>query len=394
VIRLVAEASLRDALTRAPAVALLGPRQVGKTTLAKRLAAGREDVLYLDAERRADARKLDDADAFLRQQAGKLVIIDEVHHVPHLFRELRGIIDDRRAAGLTTGQFLLLGSASLDLVQHASESLAGRVVYMSLDPIDSREGSAAGHSNESLWLRGGFPESLLAKNDAASLQWRVDFIRSYLERDVPMFAPRMPATTLSRFWTMLAHSQGTMLNHARLAQGLGVTGAAVGRYVDLLADLLLVRRLQPWSGNGSKRLVKSPKVYVRDSGLVHALLDIGTHDALLGHPVAGPSWEGFVIENLLAVAGPRTVPMFYRSADGAEIDLLLEVAGRVVVAIEVKRSSSPHIDKPMTTTCDALDISQRWVIGNVEDSYPARDGVTVHSLSTAMTALHGLVTAR
>jgi predicted AAA+ superfamily ATPase len=380
-------AALRRNLAHAPAVALLGPRQVGKTTLARLVAHEFPGSLYLDLESTPDLRKLDDAHAYLNDQAGRLTVIDEIQRAPQLFAELRGLIDKRRAAGERYGQFLLLGSASLDLVQQASETLAGRITYLDMGPIMPWEATAAGIGLDQLWLRGGFPDSLTAGSEEASYLWRQAFIRSYLERDVPMFAPRMPAATVGRLWSMLANAQGSMLNAARLAQGLGVSSPAVMRYIDLLADLMLVRRLQPWSGNLGKRLVRSPKVYVRDSGLVHALLEIGTHDHLLGHPVVGPSWEGFVVEALITAAGPSVIPMFYRTADGAELDLVFERAGKAQVGIEIKRSSAPKIEKGFTVACEDLGLEHRLIVSAGQGSYQARDGVTVHGLASAVDAV-------
>ena len=340
-------ATVEDRLRHLPGVVLLGPRQVGKTTLARRLVTTRgARAIYLDLEREADRRRLADAEAFLRQQAGKLVVVDEIHRFPALFETLRGIIDDRRAAGERAGHFLLLGSASIDLMRQSSESLAGRVAHVELGPLDLMEiHGTDGDNADRLWVRGGFPESFLSESDRDSLIWRQSFVRSYLERDVPMFAPRMPTETIGRLWTMLAHSQGAPLQAARLALGLGVSAPAVARYVDLLVDLLLLRRLRPWSGNVGKRLVKAPRTYIRDSGIVHALLDLPDRDTLLGHPVAGPSWEGFLIENLIGAAGGVSTPYFYRTEDGAEVDLVLERGGVVEAAIEIKRTTAPTVSK-------------------------------------------------
>lgn len=318
-------AALDAALAEAPAVALLGPRQVGKTTLALAVADARPSV-YLDLESEADRAKLSEPRLYLEQHADKLIILDEIHRAPQLFAELRGLIDQGRRSGRSTGRFLILGSASIDLLKQSSESLAGRIRYLELGPIDA--GEVGRERLQALWLRGGFPESLLAASDAASLRWRRDFIRTYLERDIPQLGPRIPAETLRRFWTMLAHQQAGLLNAAALARALVVDGKTVARYLDLLVDLLLVRRLPPWQRNVGKRLVKSPKVYVRDSGLVHALLSISDHEALLAHPVAGASWEGLVIESLLAAAPTGTEASFYRTSAGAEIDLLLELPGQ------------------------------------------------------------------
>lgn len=365
----------------APAVVLLGPRQVGKTTLARRIAnQWTSGSVYLDMERPADRRRLDDADSYLRTLTGKLVVIDEIHRLPGLFEILRGIIDDYRATGQRYGHFLLLGSAALDLMQQSAESLAGRVAYIEMGPITILEAiSQPEQSETSLWTRGGFPESLLASNDANSLNWRIDFIRSYLERDVPMFAPRMPAETINRLWTMLAHQQGSILNQVRLAASLGISAPTVIRYIDLLVDLQLVRRMTPWSGNLGKRLIKSPKVYVRDSGIVHALLGLRQWDDVLSHPVAGLSYEGFVIENLIQAATQNTqVPRlatYYRTHDGAEIDLVFERAGQPEMAIEIKRSSAPSVERGFSVACEDLGVKQRYVVYPGSETFPLRSGV-------------------
>lgn len=365
-----------------PAVVLLGPRQVGKTTLARKIAADwPAGAVYLDMERPADRRRLDDADAYLRAQAPKLVVIDEIHRVPELFATLRGIIDDRRAQGQRHGHFLLLGSAALELMQQSSETLAGRVAYLDMGPVDMAEAQAAGIPENQLWARGGFPDSLLAPDERSSFAWRQDFIRSYLERDVPMFAPRLPAETLGRLWTMLAHQQGGLLNQAQLAASLGVSAPAVGRYVDLLADLQLVRRLPPWAVNVGKRLVKTPKVFVRDSGIVHALLGLASVDDVLGHPVAGASYEGFVLETLIRGASSTHRAHFYRTHDGAEIDLLLERGGRPEIAVEVKRSTAPSPDRGFGQACDDLGIEQRYLVYPGPERFPLRHGAQAIGLA-------------
>ncbi len=367
---------VRQRLSQAsPAVVLLGPRQVGKTTLARQIAADwPQGALYLDMEMPSDRQRLSDAEAYLRAQSPKLVVVDEIHRVPELFAVLRGLIDERRASGQRFGHFLLLGSASLDLMRQSSESLAGRVAYLEMGAITADEAQAAQLPLDQLWSRGGFPDSTLAGSDALSLMWRQDFIRSYLERDVPMFAPRMPAQTLGRLWTMLAHQQGGLLNQARLAASLDVTAPTLTRYVDLLVDLQLVRRLMPWSVNLGKRLVKSPKVYVRDSGLVHALLGLQTTDDLLGHPVLGASFEGWVIETLVQRLPADARAWFYRSHQGAEIDLLIERGGRPQIAIEVKRSSAPSPGKGFAQACDDLEVAQRWLVYPGTERYPLRHG--------------------
>lgn len=351
---------LNIALGESPAVALLGPRQVGKTTLALEVAARRAAV-YLDLESEADRAKLSEPELYLAQHEDKLVILDEIQRAPQLFRILRGLIDAGRRRGRGKGRFLVLGSASIDLLKQSSESLAGRIRYLELAPLDA--GEVGRERLDALWLRGGFPESLLAASDAASLRWRTDFIRTYLERDIPQLGPRIPAETLRRLWTMLAHQQGGLLNAAALARALAVDGKTVAAYLDLLVDLLLVRRLPPWHGNIRKRLVKSPKVYVRDSGLVHALLGVGEREALLAHPVAGGSWEGLVIESLIAAAPNGTETHFFRTATGAEIDLLLQLPGRRKPwAIEIKRGLAPKLERGFHLACDTLRAERHLVV--------------------------------
>jgi len=370
--------ALTTALAEVPAVALLGPRQSGKTTLALEVARTRPAV-YLDLESEADRAKLSEAELYLAEHEDKLVILDEIQRTPRLFRSLRGIIDAGRRSGRGKGRFLVLGSASIDLLKQASESLAGRIRQLELAPLDA--GEVGRDRLDALWLRGGFPESLLADSDAASLRWRVDFIRTYLERDIPLLGPRIPAETLRRLWTMLAHQQGGLLNAAALARALALDGKTVASYLDLLVDLLLVRRLSSWHGNVRKRLVKSPKVYVRDSGLVHALLGIGDREALLAHPVAGGSWEGLAIESLIAAAPSGTEPYFFRTAAGAEIDLLLQMPGqRKPWAIEIKRGLAPQIERGFHLACDTVrPLRRRVVYGGVE-RFPIAEGVEAASL--------------
>jgi len=371
--------ALTSALAEAPAVALLGPRQVGKTTLALDVAATRPAV-YLDLESEADRAKLAEPEIYLAQHADKLVILDEIQRTPELFQSLRGLIDTGRRRGQRKGRFLVLGSAAIALLKQSSESLAGRIRYLELAPLDA--GEVGRDRLEALWLRGGFPESLLAEADAASLRWRVDFIRTYLERDVPQLGPRIPAERLRRLWTMLAHSQGGLLNAAALARALAVDGKTVAAYLDLLVDLLLVRRLMPWHGNIRKRLVKSPKVYVRDSGLVHALLGIGDREALLAHPVAGASWEGLAIESLIGAAPSGTDAYFFRTSAGAEIDLLLELPGhRQPWAIEIKRGLAPKIERGFHLACESVRPERCLVVYGGVERFPLADGIEAVSLS-------------
>jgi predicted AAA+ superfamily ATPase len=308
------------------------------------------------------------------------VILDEIHRAPELFQALRGLIDEGRRRGHRTGRFLILGSASMDLLRQSGESLAGRIAYIEMTPFDVLDTQGADLDLETLWVRGGFPESSLAADDSRSFNWRKDFIRTYLERDIPQLGPRVPAETLQRLWTMLAHGHASLLNASRLASALMVSAQTITRYIDLLADLLLVRRLRPFHGNAGKRLVKSPKVYVRDSGIVHALLGIRDHNALAGHPVKGASWEGFVIENLLAAAPEASIPSFYRTAVGAEIDLLLEIPGQGLWAIEIKHSLSPKVDKGFPVACADLNPTRRFLVYSGTDRYPLSSELEAISL--------------
>ena len=282
---------------------------------------------------------------------------------------------------------MLLGSASIDLLRQASESLAGRITYVELFPLDATEVGGERTFQQRLWLRGGFPESFLAPDDATSLEWRDSFIRTYLERDVPQLGPRIPAETLLRYWTMLAHCQGGLLNASRLAASLGVSGRTVGRYLDLMVDLLLVRRLQPWASNIGKRLVRSPKVYIRDSGILHALLHIRDLDELLGHPVAGTSWEGLVLETLIGIAPRGTAPFFYRTAAGAEIDLLLELPGGRRWAFEMKRSLAPKPSRGFRNACEDLQPQRRIIVYPGEETFPVGGGIEVMGVPRAANVL-------
>jgi len=371
------QALLAEELQLSPAVALLGPRQVGKTTLALEVA---RDIphIYLDLESERDRSKLAQSELYLESHLDKLVILDEVHRAPGLFPVLRGLIDQARRMGRASGQYLLLGSASLNVLQQSSETLAGRIAYLELAPLNVME--VGQDSVEPLWLRGGFPQSLSAPSDARSLRWRENFISTYLERDIPQFGPRIAAETLRRFWTMLAHHQGSMLNVAHLSRNLGVDVKTVQSYIDLLCDLLLVRRLAPWHTNTGKRLVKAPKVYVRDSGLVHALLNIETREALLSHMVVGASWEGYCIETLLACAPKGVTGYFYRTGGGAEIDLLLTWPGGELWAIEIKRSSAPKVERGFHSACHDLNPSHKWVVYPGQESYPISADIQAISL--------------
>lgn len=377
------ETELLQLLEQFSAAAILGPRQIGKTTLAQQIAARtKPSPVYLDLEHPADLAKLDDPGQYFEAHTDRLIILDEIQRMPGLFQVLRGVID-RRRAGQQAGQFLILGSASRDLLKQSSESLAGRIAYKELTGLTVSE--IKRNDQETLWLRGGFPDSFLARDDRASMRWRMNFISTYLERDVPQLGPRIPAVTLRRLWTMLAHSQGEQVNVAKLAGGLAVSAHTAKRYIELLEDLLLVRTLRPWAGNIKKRLVKAPKVYIRDSGITHALLNLTTIDDVLGHPVAGASWEGFALENILSVMPEGATSWFYRTAAGAEIDLVVEQGLRQRIAIEIKRSLAPSVSKGFHLGCEDIKAKHRYVVYPGKEKYPISNGVIVMPLVETMT---------
>ncbi len=377
--------TVRERLDLFPAVALLGPRQVGKTTLAE-IIAEEHSSIYLDLEKFEDLEKLSDPGYFLNTHEHKLIIMDEIQRIPNLFPILRGIIDKGRKKGIRTGRFLLLGSASGDLLRQSGETLAGRIAYVEMSPLHLLE--TGGKSVEMLWIRGGFPDSFLAKSNRKSIIWRDSFILTYLERDLPQLGARVPVTTLRRLWTMLSHLQGETLNIARIARGLGLDVRTVSQYLDFLVDLLLVRLLPPYYINVGKRLVKSPKVYVRDSGILHSLLGLDDLNAVLGHPVVGGSWEGFVIETLVSAAPERANAWFYRTAAGAEIDLVMELPGGELWAIEIKRSSAPKIEKGFHHALQDLCPARAFLVGANTDRYPKTSEIEVIGLADLTKALH------
>jgi len=382
--------TIKTALSRQAAVGLIGPRQVGKTTMA--LAIAKEfEALYLDLESRTDRDKLSDPELFLKEYEDTLVIFDEIHRVPELFASLRSLIDQGRSKGKRNGRFLILGSASIDLLRQSSESLAGRIEYINMNPLGISEIPDAKNSLNKLWLRGGFPDSFLANSDSDSFIFRENFIQTYLERDVAQFGPRIPAQTLERFWTMLAHNQGGMLNASKLAAGLSLSAPTITKYIDLLADLLLVRRLQPFYANVGKRLVKSPKIYIKDSGLTHALLGIETYNELSGHPVIGSSFEGFAIENILATLPSRTKASFYRTAAGGEIDLLLELPhNKGLWAIEIKLGSAARPTKGFYTALSDLKPDKAFVVYSGNERYPINKEAEAISLHEFVEIVSGI----
>ncbi|MCY4038074.1 MAG: ATP-binding protein [Hyphomicrobiales bacterium] len=374
-------------LNENPAVAILGPRQIGKTTLALEIAETRSSN-YLDLEKSRDFQRLKDVDHYLDLHADELVILDEVQRYPDLFMSLRGVIDARRREGRGNSRFLILGSASNKLLKQSSESLAGRICYhelTSLNPFEIEE--PVGKPLQRLWMRGGFPDSYAAQSDRKSHKWRKNFIRTYLERDIPELGSRIPAATLMRFWTMLAHIQGELFNATSMAKPLGVKSVTVSRYLDLMVDLFLVRRLEPWHGNIKKQLVKSPKIYIRDSGILHALLQIPDYEELLGHSIRGKSWEGFVIENIISVLPFGIQPYFYRTSAGSEIDLLLEFGLNEYWAIEIKSNRTPTLKKGFHIACEDLKVQRKFVVYAGEDEFRDDNKTTVLSLSSFIETL-------
>jgi predicted AAA+ superfamily ATPase len=361
---------LNECLAHFPAVVLTGPRQCGKTTLAQKIAESlKKPTLYLDLESATDRRKLTDPNAFLDPLSDHLVILDEVQRVPDLFPQLRGIIDRRR----TPRRFLLLGSASPLLLRQSGESLAGRIAHVELTPFRISEVGAKLLSQ--LWLRGGFPDSLLAPSTKVSCRWREEFIRTFLERDIPQLGFRVPAEALHRLWQMLAHHHGQLLNRSQLGQSLGVTPATIGHHLDMLSQTYMVRSLPPLLPNLKKRLVKSPKVYLRDSGILHTLLGLETESDLRGHPVFGASWEGFALEQILDQY-PGWTASHYRTATGVELDLILE-KGRRRIAFEFKASSAPDVTRGFHQAIADLQPEHTYIVAPVEQSYPIGNNVTI-----------------
>ena len=365
---------------------LLGARQVGKTTLAKFITRSQNSD-YLDLESPEDLLKLRDPTSYLESQRDKLVILDEIQRVPDLFTVLRGLIDKNREQGRKAAQYLLLSSASMELLRQSSESLAGRISYLEMSGLNALEIEEDKDHLRKLWLRGGFPDSYLAESDLLSMDWLEDLVRTYLERDVPQMGFRVPATRLRRLWTMLAHLQGEPANSSKLGGSLEIDGKTVNHYIDVLVGLLLVRRLEPWYANVRKRLVKSPRFYVRDSGIVHRLLGINNQDALLSNPVLGKSWEGFVIENICSILPRHAETFYYRTAAGAEIDLVIRLSIDEILAVEIKYGVAPRISKHFNRTCEEIGATGKYVVYGGDDEFPIGNDVTVISLLRLMRKL-------
>ena len=358
------EKHVQEALKEVPAVAILGPRQCGKTTLARYLVNNLQDVLYLDLERPSDIARLGDPEALFAENSECLICIDEIQRAPEIFPVMRYIIDtDRRP-----GKFLILGSASKELIRQSSETLAGRIRYLELTPFLLNEVADLKDVAE-YWLIGGYPPSFTPAKPNASFEWRIDFVRDFLERDIPMLQPRVPPERIRRLWTMLAHSHGQLLNMTSLAGAIGVQGPTVRSYIDLLEGAFMVRRLSPYAANLKKRLVKTPKLYIRDSGVLHTLLNLPDRNTLLGHPVYGSSWEGFCIENILARCRRTVRASFFKTVRGAEIDLILE-QGQTRIAVEFKSSPNAKPQRGFWSALKDLNINRAWIVTPIKGNYP------------------------
>jgi uncharacterized protein len=365
--------NIKSCLANFPAVAILGPRQCGKSTLAKHILSEYPGAVYLDLEDPGDVARLTEPELFLKHHSTKLICMDEVQRMPGIFPVLRSVMDrqDRN------GQFLFLGSASRDLVNRSSESLAGRLIFIELSPFRFEETSQDNYKLPSYHLRGGFPRSFLAGSDELSFQWRRSFISTFLERDLSLLGFGYPPETMRKLWMMCAHQQGQIANQSALGQSLGVSHTTVRSYLDLLKETFMIRVLHPWLANSGKRIVKSPKVYIRDTGILHALLNIRTYDELLGHPVFGPSWESLVIDQVLAEHEGEAG--FYRTSAGAEIDLVLEIKGKRI-AVECKASATPSVGRGFYTAMEDLEIDETFIVAPVNEGYPLKPSVRVVSL--------------
>ncbi len=386
------ESRIVRALKTMPVVAILGPRQAGKTTLALEIANNKSDkeVAWLDLERDSDLAKLAEPEDYLKRFDNKTLIIDEVQRKPDLFRALRSLVDARKRAGEKAGHFLLLGSASRDLIQHSTETLAGRIRYLELTPFSIPElysSDPQGFDVDKLWLRGGFPDSYLAGDDDESWDWRSDFIASYVERDIPLMGPRVPATRMKRFWNMLAHWHGQQTNMSSLGKSMEVDHKTIRSYLDILTDFYMVRQFPPWSGNTRKRLVKSPKVYIRDSGMLHRLLNIPDHETLLGHPVLGASWEGFILESIVSNLSSKWRYSYYRTSSQTEIDLALEGPKQEIIAIEIKRSSAPKVTRGFHLACEDIQATRKIAIYSGQERFPLTDDTEAMNLHTFLSGI-------
>ncbi len=369
------EEKLLKALGFFPVVGIIGPRQVGKTTLAKELQKSvSKESIYIDMENPRDIVKLEDPNLFFEKNKDKCIFLDEIQLMPELFSLLRSMVDLRRIPG----RFVLLGSASPVLIRKSSETLAGRIAYMELTGFNLTE--LFGEATEKLWFRGGFPDAYLAPDNVLWKQWIENFIHTYIERDLPMLGLLVSARVLRSFWTMIAHSNGTVLNYSNLSRSLELSTATIKKYLDFLENAFLIRQLAPYFPNVKKRLVKSPKIYIRDTGILHSLLNIENEDELTGHPIKGSSWEGFVVEQVLQLSGNDYQPFFYRSHQGAECDLVLLKSGKPVFAIEIKYSSAPKLTKGNNEAFKDIGARYNFVVTPDTDDYQISNNIRVCSL--------------
>ena len=367
-----------------PAVALLGPRQCGKSTLVKELIKNINCSIFLDLERKSDLNKLTDPELYLSTKSENLICLDEIQRLPDLFPVLRFLIDDNKK----NGQFLILGSASRDLLKQSTETLAGRICYLELTPFLLQEFDTGDKTTlYDLWVKGGFPKSILSQSIKQSLLWRENFIKTFLERDIRLTGFNVSTSTMYRLWKMVAHNHGQTINYSKLAASLGVSSPTVKLYVDILSETYMLRLLPPLEVNIKKRLIKSPKVYIRDSGIFHSLMDIENFDDLFSHPGYGASWEGFCIENIISSISDRWNASFYRTSSGKELDLILE-KGQKRIAIEFKASRSPTVTKGFWSSLSDLNIKKAFIVAPVDELYPITKDVYVSDLNSVINEIN------
>ena len=366
------EKSLLESIEDYPVVALLGARQVGKSTLAKTLKIN--NIIYLDLELRSDLAKLNDPEVFFDLNPQAFICLDEIQLTPEIFGTLKGVVDKRNK----NKQFLVLGSASRDLISQSSESLAGRICYLEVAPFDLLE---SGSSNlVTLWTRGGFPRSFLSKTDEKSFQWRSNYIRTYLEQDIPRLGLGISSHNIERLWRMLAHCQGQNLNSSKIASSLGINSKKLQLCIDILEKTFIIRYLRPFENNLKKRYVKSPKIYIRDTGILHTLLGLKTINDLMGHPVYGASFESLVIENIIN-RFPDWEYFYYRTKAGAEVDLVM-LKGKRIVAIEIKTSKAPTVSRGFWTAVQDIKADEKFIIALIDNAYQIKNNIMVTNLPT------------
>ncbi|MBN1184487.1 MAG: ATP-binding protein [Bacteroidales bacterium] len=368
---------LHSTLTYFPVTGIIGPRQVGKTTLSRIVAENmNKDCIYIDLENPKDISKLTDPVLFFETQKEKCIILDEIQRRPELFPIIRSMVDAYR----TPGRFLILGSAAPELIRDSSESLAGRIAYIELYPFNIIELGSDYRKISNHWLRGGFPDAYLAPTNEITMQWHYNFIKTYVERDLPLLGLEANRNIISRLWQMIAHLHGNILNMSMLGKSLGLSSPTIKKYLSFLEQAFLIRQLQPHYPNMKKRLVKSPKIYIRDTGILHNLLNIQNQNDLLGHPILGSSWEGYVIEQIIQILPDNFIPYFYRTQQGSEFDLILVSASKVVMGIEIKYSSAPKISKGLLQSMEDLQTIDNYIIIPQAEDYKIHEKITVCSL--------------